>query len=135
EVDPQRSGTEGERSPCAAPRPRGRPSRPRGDRAALDRSHGGRRRVRKGGARMNPSAPDARLLLQAVALGLVDPRDPETGLRQCAAVVADARAGRLTEREFVEHALAAMEPMRPALCRAISLLEAATKTPSDRGDT
>ena len=82
---------------------------------------------------MKPPAPDARLLLPAVALGLVDLRDAEACLANCAAVVAAARAGRLTEREFIERALAAMEPMRNALGGAIALLEAATNPPRHDG--
>jgi len=84
---------------------------------------------------MTPSAPDARLLRQAVALGLVDPCDAETCLSRCAAVVAAVRAGGLTEREFVERAVAAMEPMRPALERALAILDAATKTPGAGGES
>ncbi len=78
---------------------------------------------------MNPSPPDIRQLLRAVALGLVDLRDAEECLSRCAAVVADARAGRLTEREFVERARAAMEPMREAQHRAFAVLEGATNPP------
>jgi hypothetical protein len=83
---------------------------------------------------MTPSPPDIRTLHRAAALGLVDLRDAERCQSNLAAVVAEARAGLLTERQFVERVHAAMEPMRPALCRALALLAAATKTIGDGGE-